>query len=152
MHFGHRLHFESLLLHYCLAGSNYVHKRGTLKSCSTQNIIFIQQNWAEKINVLHYFLGTLCMYSLFVSPLSLIFLPRAPDATPLLHLFVRLFLLYCGFFAFSIKPVCSLLVAAIPNTSLVTELVKVLHVSQSWLMLSSPVRVTSSRACASLWL
>jgi hypothetical protein len=34
-----------------------VHKRGTLKSCSTQNIIFIQQNWAEIINVLHYFLG-----------------------------------------------------------------------------------------------
>jgi hypothetical protein len=34
-----------------------VHKRGTLKNCGTQNIIFIQQNWAEKINVLHYFLG-----------------------------------------------------------------------------------------------
>jgi hypothetical protein len=37
---------------------NYVHKRETLKSCSTQNIIFIQQNWAEKINVLHCFLRT----------------------------------------------------------------------------------------------
>jgi hypothetical protein len=36
---------------------NYVHKCGTLKSWSTQNIIFIQQNWAKKINVLHYFLG-----------------------------------------------------------------------------------------------
>jgi hypothetical protein len=35
----------------------YVHKRGTLKSYSMQNIIFIQQNWAKKINVLHYFLG-----------------------------------------------------------------------------------------------
>jgi hypothetical protein len=29
---------------------------GPLKGCSTQNI-FIQQNWAEKINVLHYFLS-----------------------------------------------------------------------------------------------
>jgi hypothetical protein len=36
---------------------NYVHKCGTFKSCRTQNIIFIQQNWAEKISVLHYFLG-----------------------------------------------------------------------------------------------
>jgi hypothetical protein len=36
---------------------NYVHKRGTLKNCGTQNIIFIQQNWVQKINVLHYFLG-----------------------------------------------------------------------------------------------
>jgi hypothetical protein len=34
---------------------------------------------------------------------------------------------------------------------LVTDLITVLHISQSWYMLFSPVRVTSSRACVSLW-
>jgi hypothetical protein len=43
----------------------YVHKRGTLKSRSTKNIIFIQQNWAAKLNVLHYFLGAPRICSLF---------------------------------------------------------------------------------------
>jgi hypothetical protein len=44
---------------------NYVHKRVTLKSCSTKNIIFIQQNWAAKLNVLLYFLGAPRICSLF---------------------------------------------------------------------------------------
>jgi hypothetical protein len=56
-HVAHRLHFESSLLRYYLAGNlaTTCINAGHLKASAHK--IFIQQNWAEKINVLHYFLG-----------------------------------------------------------------------------------------------